>query len=90
LYEIWKGKFLIKGEEDIEDEIEIYDEEVILSSNDNSRIYDSYEPSKLILGEYGIPSRRINEYYRLWREYQEDRFKVNKRLAGFLFRDVIL
>lgn len=89
LYGLWREKFFIRGEEDFEDEPDINDEAVTLSNN-NSRIYDAYEPSKLTLGEYGIPWRRVNEYYRDWNEYQEDNFKINKRHVSLLFRDVVL
>jgi len=90
LYGLWKEKFLIKSEEAFEDELDIYDGKPVLSSNNNDRIHDAYEPSKLILGGYGMPWRRVNEYYRLWGEYQEDKFEINKRHVSLLFRDVVL
>ena len=89
LYGLWKEKFFIGGEEAYEEIVDVYDKkEPALSSN--GRIYDSYQPSKLILGEYGIPFRRINEYYRLWNEYQGDNERIKNRYVSLLLRDVML
>ena len=89
LYEIWKNKVFIKGEEVFEEEIDIYDNKRPVLYN-NGRIFDDYRPTNFVLNIYGIKWRRVNEYYRDWREYQEDKFKINKRYVGLLFRDVVL
>ncbi len=70
--------------------MDVYDEKEPVLYGNNGRIYDSYRASNISLGDYGIKWRRVNEYYRLWNEYQEDNFEINKRLAGLLFRDVML
>jgi hypothetical protein len=90
LYGLWKEKFFIRSEGDYEEDVDVDNEKESVLYGNNGRIYDSYRATNISLRDYGIKWRMVNEYYRLWNEYQEDSFKINKRKASLLFRDVIL